>query len=91
MGQVDTTRVSSRGQVVLPKGVRDRLGLHSGDILAVYGEGDTVVLKRLRTPSEKELQKLHQRMKRFARRKGLRRKEVARAIAQARDDTASGS
>lgn len=88
MGEVDTTRVSSRGQIVLPKEIRDRLGLHTGDILAVYGEGDTVVLKRLRTPSQKEMQAVHRRMKAFARENGITRKDVARAIEEFRESRA---
>jgi AbrB family looped-hinge helix DNA binding protein len=37
--------LSSRGQVVLPKAVRDRLGLEPGQRLAVEVSGRSVVLK----------------------------------------------
>lgn len=39
-------RVSSRGQVALPKVVRDRLGFVEGDRLTVRIEGDEVVLRK---------------------------------------------
>jgi AbrB family looped-hinge helix DNA binding protein len=84
MGEVDTTRLSSRGQVVLPKALRERLGLHEGEILAVYGEGDTVVLKRLQAPALKDMKKLHARMSKHARTKGIKPEDVERAIAEHR-------
>ena len=38
-------KVSSRYQIVLPKGVREALGLRPGDRLLVALEGDRVVLR----------------------------------------------
>lgn len=86
MADVDTTRLSSRGQVVLPKPLRDRLGLHEGEILAVYGEGDTVVLKRLRAPALKDMKKLHSRMSKHARVKGIKPGDVERALSEHRNE-----
>lgn len=39
------TRVSSKGQVVLPKEVRDRHGWLAGTELEVESEGDVVILR----------------------------------------------
>jgi AbrB family looped-hinge helix DNA binding protein len=39
-------RVSSRGQLALPKEVRDQLGLGEGVYLTVRVEGDEVVLRK---------------------------------------------
>jgi AbrB family looped-hinge helix DNA binding protein len=38
--------VSSRGQLALPKEVRDQLGLAQGDCLSVRVEGDEVILRK---------------------------------------------
>ncbi|MFZ0960298.1 MAG: AbrB/MazE/SpoVT family DNA-binding domain-containing protein [Terriglobia bacterium] len=40
-------RVSSRGQLALPKEVRDQLGLGEGVSLTVRVEGDEVILRKL--------------------------------------------
>ncbi len=48
------TRLSSKGQVVIPKSLRDIMGLEDGDVFAMYGEDDTIVLKRVDIPSEEE-------------------------------------
>jgi AbrB family looped-hinge helix DNA binding protein len=46
---VARTRLSSKGQVVLPREIRDRLGWPTGTELDVESEGEAVVL-RLRPP-----------------------------------------
>lgn len=40
--------LSVKGQVVIPKALREALGLKPGDKLLVVREGDTIVLKPLR-------------------------------------------
>jgi AbrB family looped-hinge helix DNA binding protein len=39
-------RLSSRGQLALPKEVRDQLGLGEGSFLTVRVEGDEVILRK---------------------------------------------
>ncbi len=39
------TKVSSKGQVVIPKEVRDRLGIKPGTILNVKVEGKKIILE----------------------------------------------
>ena len=46
-----TTRVSERGQVVIPKAIRDRLGIKRGQVLDVE-ESDGAVLMRPKTRSQ---------------------------------------
>jgi AbrB family looped-hinge helix DNA binding protein len=40
------TRMSSKGQVIIPKGVRERHGWSAGVELEVDDQGDSVVLRR---------------------------------------------
>lgn len=39
-----TVTVSSRGQIVLPKRIRDELSIHEGDRVEVRREGNRIVL-----------------------------------------------
>ncbi len=39
--------VSAKGQIVLPKGIRETLGLRKGDRLSLECDGQSVVLTRL--------------------------------------------
>ena len=39
-------RVSSRGQIAIPREIRDKLGLSQGSDMVVRIQGDTVVLRK---------------------------------------------
>lgn len=47
------TKVSTKGQVVLPSQLRERLGLRPGDELDVKLEGDAIILKPRRARRRK--------------------------------------
>ena len=50
---VDTTRVSERGQVVIPKDVRNRLGLEIGTRLLVVATNDAIILQKVDLAAER--------------------------------------
>mgnify|MGYP001572131714 CR=1 FL=1 len=52
---VETVRMSSKGQIVIPQDVREQLHADEGTIFAIVGSGDTVILKKITTPSTDEL------------------------------------
>ena len=43
---MEFTRASSKGQVVIPAGIRKRLGIREGSLLAIPAEGEMVILKK---------------------------------------------
>jgi len=89
---IKTTKISKRGQVVVPKSVRENLRLVEGDSLLVYGKGDTIILKKLELPSVKEFERLVGWGTEFVRKKRITRKKVAKAIQEFRGGArASGS
>lgn len=46
---IDITKVSDKGQVVIPKEIRDKMGFTVGSRLIVVATGDAVVLQRVET------------------------------------------
>lgn len=52
--QVEITKLSSRGQVVIPKEVRRKLSWEAGDHVVVEVEGDAVILRRIPLESYRE-------------------------------------
>jgi len=45
----ELTKVSSKGQVVIPRVVRRKLGIKRGSVFAVSAKNDMIVLKKLDT------------------------------------------
>ena len=76
MGKVQVTAASSKGQVVIPQEIREEVGISAGTRLAVYGKGDTVVLKILKVPNVEEFEKLAAFGRQFAKKKGITEKDV---------------
>ena len=85
MADIETTRMSSRGQVVIPEKIRQELRLEAGVQFVVVAEGDVVLLKRLTTPDLGDLQSLLAEARSAARRAGMKRSDVSEAIAAVRD------
>jgi AbrB family looped-hinge helix DNA binding protein len=50
---IDVTKVSDKGQVVIPKEVRDRLQMGPGTKLIVVATDDAVVLQKIETVAGK--------------------------------------
>ena len=80
MDRIATTRLSSKGQVVIPEAIRRRLGLQPGTEFVVLGEDGTVILKVIDPPSMREFDAIVARAREDARRAGLRRSDIAAAI-----------
>jgi len=79
-----TTRMSSKGQVVIPEEVRNRLGLKAGMQFVVVGSRDAVILKAISAPSVKEFNDLIGQARRQARKAGLKKSDVEAAVARVR-------
>jgi AbrB family looped-hinge helix DNA binding protein len=84
MEQVDVTRMSAKGQVVIPGDIRHAMSLAPGTKFVVIGEGDTVILKRIGRPSLTEVDRLFDDSRKLAKKSELKRSHVRKAIRKAR-------
>lgn len=84
MANFATTKMSSKGQVVIPKDIRKRLKLKAGSQFVVVGEKDVVILKAISPPSFAEFDSLIARARKQAKESGLKRSDIAASIAKAR-------
>ena len=85
MAEAATTKLSSKGQVVIPEEIRSRLGLEAGVRFIVVGEGDVVVLKALKPPKMRDFKALLAKARRSAEDAGLTPADVDRAIREVRE------
>lgn len=84
MVKPSTTKLSSRGQVVIPEEIRTRLGLEPGDQFVVVGEGNVVILKAVQPPKADELRELLDQAQEAAEAAGITPEDVQRVIRDVR-------
>ena len=82
MSNPATTRMSSKGQVVIPEEIRRKLGLEAGAQFLVIGDRDVVILKTLAAPSMKEFDELVGKARKQARQASLKRSDVKEAVSR---------
>lgn len=78
--KLSTTKMSSKGQVVIPEEIREQLGLVPGTQFVVVGDRDVVILKALAPPSLSEFDTLIGEARRQARRAKMKRSDVQKAV-----------
>jgi len=78
----DVVVVSSKGQVVIPQAIREKLSIGPKTKLLVYGYDDGLILKKIKVPdSAKELKELYEKIDaRIARHGELSEKEINEII-----------
>jgi len=84
MNTLHVTSLSTKGQVVIPRAVRADLGLKPGAKLLVMSDGQNVLLKPLEVSKLEAFQQLIKESRAYARRVGLKKSDVGRAIRKVR-------
>ena len=72
MENIEVASVSSRGQIVIPQSLRDKLKIRAGEKFVVIGEDNTIILKKLEMPSFRGFDKLLKKTRQFAKKKGIK-------------------
>lgn len=81
---MSTTKMTSKGQVVIPEEIRKRLGLKQGANFIVMGGGDAIVLKTIKEPSLEDFDSILQRTTQEAKEAGLTPKDIESSIKKCR-------
>jgi AbrB family looped-hinge helix DNA binding protein len=84
MAAVETTKMSSKGQIVIPEEIRNKMGLKTGDKFVVICDRDVVILKTISRPSLDEFEDLLKKVRKQARAAGVKKSDITDAIAWAR-------
>lgn len=84
MAELATTKMSSKGQVVIPEEIRKRLGLEAGTQFVVLADEGTVIMKAISPPSMDEFDDLVEEARMQARKAGLKQADLDSIIAEVR-------
>lgn len=84
MKPLSTTKMSSKGEVVIPEKIREKLGLKTGAQFLVIEDNDVVILKSITAPGIDEFDKLVTQAKNEARKAGLKKQDILNAVKKVR-------
>ncbi len=84
--QVELTRISEKGQVVIPSSLRREMAIKKSDQFLVFGEGSTVILKKVEISAlKKTFDEISKPLQKAAKEAGLTRADVRKAILEVRN------
>ena len=84
MPELEFTKISSKGQVVIPQDIRESLGLEEGTPLAVAVRGSSVVLKKVELPKVTSWKEVAKPFRAAAKEAGFAESDLNELIAEVR-------
>ena len=78
------TKMSSKGQVVIPEAIRKELGLEPGTRFLVVANQDAILLKEIAPPSIEDFGELLDELRKQARAVGLKQSDISKAVEHVR-------
>ena len=84
MKSLTITSVSSKGQIVVPMDIRKEMNLASGTKLMIMTDGTNLLLKPVQEPKMETFRNLIKASRAYAKKVGLKKSDVAKAIKKAR-------
>lgn len=78
------TKMSSKGQVVIPEAIRKQLGLEPGTRFLVVANQDAILLKEIVSPTIEDFRDLLVELREQARAVGLNQSDIAEAVRHVR-------
>lgn len=81
----EVTSISSKGQVVLPKSIRDAMSLMTGAKLMVMSDGENILLKPIRKPDISEFRAMLDQAEQWASDVGMQEEAITDAIRKVRE------
>ena len=88
---IEFTKLSSKGQVVIPQRIRESMKLEEGSLLAVMPQNDTLCLKKIEMPKIKTWKQATKPFKEAAKKSGFTKEDLDKLIIEARIKNESSS
>ena len=83
--EIEITKMSSKGQIVIPQNTRKEINADEGTIFAVTAEKDTIILKKIEKPSFEGFDKLLKKTQEFVKKNRVKPSDVEEAIKRTRN------
>ena len=81
---VNITKVSSKGQIVIPSEIREKMNLEEGNLLIVSDSDDIIQLKKLEMTKVKSWEEATKPFKDAAKKSGFSKEDLKKLILESR-------
>jgi len=81
---VAITKVSSKGQIVIPSEIRERMNLDEGSILLVSESGDSIQMKKIELPKVKSWKEAAKPFRDAVKKSSFTEQDLEKLIAESR-------
>lgn len=83
---IELTRISEKGQIVIPSSLRKDMGIKRSDQFMIFGEDGTVILKKIETLAiKKTFDEIAKPLREAAKQVGLTKADLQKAIKDVRN------
>lgn len=79
-----TTKMTSKGQVVIPEDIRDYMELESGTKFVVVAVGDSIIFKKIQPIPEEDIKELLAESRKVAKKYNFKKYDLDETIAEVR-------
>lgn len=83
--KIEFTKLSSKGQIVIPRDIRESLELKEGAPFAVIKQDDTILLKRIELPKIKTWKQVAEPFRQAAKKSSLTKEDLDILIKEVRE------
>lgn len=77
---IDVVVSSEDGTIIIPKAIREKLGVTSGTKFAVLAEKDTLIFKKIESPSREEFERIVEKGVRVAKENKMKKEDIEEII-----------
>lgn len=84
MKHLEITTLSSKGQVVIPRNIREELHIETGSKFAVITDGDNILLKKIEQPEVSDFKSLIKKSRALVKNSGFDKSQVDQVIKNVR-------
>lgn len=84
MKSFEITKLSSKGQVVIPGAIRQELNVQNGTQFIVFTDGDHILMKPIQEPDAGEFDRLIAKSRAAVKKSGTRKKDLDKIIKKSR-------
>ncbi len=82
--EIELTKISSKGQIVIPKSIREKMKLMEGETISVMGKDDMIILKKVEIPKIKTWNDVAKPFRNVVKKSGITREDLDNIIFEVR-------